>query len=136
MRASACSPLPFPPAAGPVAASTAACEAHSLTVTTRTFGNAAGPPGPARDPNASRFGPVSGTSHSIPSMDISRQGPRNAPTVSRSATGSATWENTSATGSGPSRCRACVIAPGVGSHPRSQHPHHPSAPASRAATSS
>jgi len=46
------------------------------------------------------------TSHSIPSTDISRHGPRNAPAVSRSATGAATCENTCAIGSGPSRLRA------------------------------
>ena len=74
-RASACSPLPFPPAAGPTAAATSACEPHSLTVTTRAFGNGAGPAGPARDPKNARFAAVSGTSHSIPSTDISRQPP-------------------------------------------------------------
>ena len=88
------------------------------------------------EPNAARFLPVSGTSHSIPSTDISRQGPRNAPIVSRSATGTATCENTSAIGSGPSRCRAWVIPPGVGSHTCSPAPQPRSASASRAATSS
>ncbi len=43
-RARDCSPLPFPPPAAPTAASTGACEAHSLTVTTRAFGYAASPP--------------------------------------------------------------------------------------------
>jgi hypothetical protein len=38
-RASARSPLPFPPA-GPIRASTFADETHSPIVTTRTFGNA------------------------------------------------------------------------------------------------
>ena len=136
-RASACSPLPLPPAAGPAAAATAACEPHSLTVTTRTFGNGAGPAGPALDPKNARFAAVSGTSHSIPSTDISRHGPRNAPAVSRSATGTATCENTPATGSGPSRCRAWVIPPRVGtSHSFSQQPHPRRVCASRAATSS
>jgi len=57
----------------------------------------------APGPNASRFAGVSG---SVPSTDISRRGPRNAPSVSSPATGSATRENSSATGPGPSRCRA------------------------------
>jgi hypothetical protein len=106
-------------------------------VTTRAFGNGAGPAGPARDPKNARFAAVSGTSHSIPSTDISRQGPRNAPAVSRSATGTATWPNTAAIGSGPSRCRAWVIPPDVGtSQSRSQPPHPRRVSASRAATSS
>jgi hypothetical protein len=54
-----------------------------------------------------------------------------------SATGPATCENSSAMGSGPSRCRACLIPPEVGV--RSQDSSHPSqsanVPASRAATS-
>ena len=125
----------MPPAAPAIAASTGACEPHSLTVTTRTFGNAAWPAEPDRDPNASRFAAVSGTSHSIPSTVISRHGPRNAPAVSRSATGTATWLNTSASGSGPSRCRAWVIPPDVGTS-QSCSPHSRSAPVSRAATSS
>ena len=53
-RARACSPLPFPPEAGPIAASTGACDPHSLTVTTRIFGNAARspPPRPRRRPGS------------------------------------------------------------------------------------
>jgi hypothetical protein len=62
----------------------------------------------APHPETARFRSVSGTSHSIPSTDISRHGLRNAPIVSRSATGSATCENTRAIGSGPSRLRAWV----------------------------
>ncbi len=56
-------------------------------VTTRTFGNAGRPssPGPAPEyPNAAAFSGVSGASHSNPSIDISRQTPRNAPAVSSS----------------------------------------------------
>src|SRR5262249_28286955 len=114
--ASDCSPLPFA-AAAPIAASTGACEPHSLTVTTRIFGNAARSSPPVPDePKAARFLPVSGTSHSIPSTDIKRHGPRNAPIVSGPATRPATGENPPAIGSGPSRCRAWVIPPGVGSH--------------------
>ena len=80
---------------------------------------------------------MSGTSRSIPSTGISRHGPRNAPIVSSSATGTATCENTPATGSGPSRLRAWVIPPRAGtSQPSSQDPHACSVPASRAATSS
>jgi hypothetical protein len=80
-----------------------------------------GPSEPPRDPNAARFASVSGTSHSIPSGDISRETPKNAPIVSSPATGSATCEKTPAKGSGPSRCRAWVIPPRVGtSQPASQ----------------
>ena len=129
-----CSPLPLPPAAGPITASTGACEPHSLTVTTRIFGNAAW--SSPLTPKTARFGSVSGTSHSIPSTDISRHGPRNAPAVSRSATGPATRENTRATGSGPSRLRAWVTAPFVGTSQSPQQPHPRSASVSRAATSS
>jgi hypothetical protein len=106
-------------------------------VTTRAFGNAATPAGPDRAPNAARFAGVSGISHSIPSTDISRHGPRNAPAVSRPATGPATCPNSSATGSGPSLARAWVIPPRVGaSHARSQQPHPRSTAVSRSATSS
>jgi len=66
----------------PISASTTAWEAHSLTVTTRTFGNAErSVPDPAY-PNAAALPGVSGASHSNPSMLISRQAPRNAPRVS------------------------------------------------------
>jgi hypothetical protein len=47
-------------------------------------------------------------------MAISRHGPRNAPRVSSCATGAATCENNSASDSYPSRCRAWVIPPEVG----------------------
>ena len=135
MRARDCSPLPLPPAAGPITASTGACEPHSLTVTTRIFGNAAW--SSPLTPKTARFRPVSGTSHSIPSTDISRHRPRNAPVVSRSATGPATCENTCAIGSGPSRLRAWVIPPFVGTSQSSpQQPHPRSASVSLAATSS
>ena len=127
--------LPRPPP-GPIAASTAACEPHSLTVTTRTFGNTAGPAAPARDPKKARLALLSGHP-SVPSSAISRHGPRNAPAVSRPATGTATWLNSSASGSGPSRLRAWVIPPDVGtSHSSSQQPHPRSVSVSRAATSS
>jgi hypothetical protein len=89
------------------AASTTAWEAHSLMVTTRTFGNAGRSASPAsfpENPNAAAFSFVSGASHSSPSMLISRQAPRNAPQVSP--------------------------------HRASQHFHTPSVPASRAAGSS
>jgi hypothetical protein len=86
------------PATPPIAASTTACEAHSLIVTTRALGNAAfsasAEPVPA-NPNAAMFPLVAGASHSNPSMAISRHGPRNAPRVSSSATGTATCENNS-----------------------------------------
>jgi hypothetical protein len=128
------------PATPPIRASATACEAHSLIVTTRAFGNAAvpgsSPPVPA-NPNAAMFAPVAGTSHSNPSMAISRHGPRNAPRVSCPATGAATCENSSASGSCPSRCRAWVIPPDVGtSQASSQQSQSRSVPASRAATSS
>src|SRR4029077_9521486 len=75
------------------------------------LGNAPGEPSfPALGyPNAAAFAGVSGTSHAIPSILISRHRPRNAPAVSIVATGLATWENSSAIGSGPSRCRAWVV---------------------------
>src|SRR6266704_4789211 len=86
LRASDCSPAPLP-ATPPIAASATACEAHSLMVTTRTFGNAGRPsssaPAPA-NPNAAAFSLVSGASHSNPSIAISRHGPRNAPAASSS----------------------------------------------------
>ena len=96
------------------------------------------PPGlsPHPGPKTARFGPVSGTSHSIPSTDISRHGPRNAPAVSRSATGPATRENTVPSARGPA-ARAWVIPPFVGtsqSSPRQPQPR--SVSVSRAATSS
>jgi hypothetical protein len=70
-------------------------------------------------------------------MAISRHGPRNAPAVSSSATGAATWENSSFMGSCPSRWRAWVIPPEPGTlHESSQHPHDASVSVSRAATSS
>ncbi len=70
-------------------------------------------------------------------MAISRQGPTNAPRVSRSATGTATRAKTPASGSNPSRSRARVIPPDVGApHLASQHFQTLSVPASRAATSS
>ena len=119
---------------GPIAASTGARDPHSQTVTSRTFGNG---PSFAPAPNASRFAGVSGTSSSVPSTDISRHGPRNAPSASSPATGSATCENSSAIGSGPSRCRAWVTAPFVGgSHRWSHDPQLRSAPVSRSTTSS
>src|SRR5260221_361022 len=62
LRASDCSPAPLP-ATAPIAASTTACEAHSLTVTTRTFGyagrSASSAPAPEK-PNAAAFSFVSG----------------------------------------------------------------------------
>ena len=75
-----------------MAASTAACDAHSLTVTILALGNAPCSwsfPVPGYPKNAA-FAAVSGTSHSIPSMLISRRRPRNAPAVTTSATGLAT----------------------------------------------
>ena len=121
----------------PISASTTACEAHSLTVTTRTLGNAdrAGPD--PEYPNAAALSSVSGASHSNPSMAISRQPARNAPRVSSSATGTATWANSCFSGAEPSRLRAWVIPPEVGTcHPLSQHPHESSASVSSVATSS
>jgi hypothetical protein len=41
-----------------------------------------------------------------PSIAIGRHGPRNAASVSSSATGTATSQNSLCTGSAPSRCRA------------------------------
>jgi hypothetical protein len=80
---------------------------------------------------------VAGASHSDPSMAISRHRPRNAPRVSSSPTGAATCENNSRSGSYPSRCRAWVIPPDVGtSQASSQQFQSRSVPASRAATSS
>ena len=74
-------------------------------------------------PNTSAFCGVSGTSHSNPSMAINRHDPSQPPRVSRSATRAATCENSSASGSGPSRRRPWVIPPLVGTeHARSQHP--------------
>jgi hypothetical protein len=120
----------------PIAASATACEAHSLTVTTRTFGYAGRPGSSAAvpaNPNAAAFSGVSGASHSNPSMAVSRHGPRNAPAVSSSATPA----NSFFTGSYPSRWRAWVIPPDVGTlHESSQQPHAVSVSASRAATSS
>jgi hypothetical protein len=79
--------------------------------------------------DASRFTAVSGTSHSILSMLIRRHGLKNAPPVSRSTTGLATCESSSALGSAPSRCRACVIPDvGVRSHDSSQPPSPPASP--------
>jgi hypothetical protein len=139
LRASDCSPAPLP-ATPPIAASTTACEAHSLMLTTRTFGYAGlscpSAPAPA-NPNAAAFSLVSGASHSNPPVAISRQFPRNAPAVSSSATGAATWENSSLMGSYPSRWRAWVIPPDPGTlHDSSQQPHAVSVSVSRAATSS
>ena len=139
LRASDCSPAPLP-ATPPIAASATTCEAHSLTVTTRTFGNAgrsgSSAPVPA-NPKAAAFSGVSGASHSKPSMAISRHGPRNAPAVSSSATGAATSANSAFSGSYPSRWRAWVIPPDVGTlHESSQQPHAVSVSVSRAATSS
>src|SRR6266700_2272551 len=74
LRARDCSPAPLP-ATPPIAASATTCEAHSLTVTTRTFGNAGLPASSApvpEYPNAAAFSGVSGASHSNPSMAISR----------------------------------------------------------------
>ena len=81
---------------------------------------------------------MSGTSHAIPSMLISRHRPGNAPGVSVVATGFATCENSPAIGSGPRRCRAWVIPPDVGARPQdsSQPSQSASVPASRAAASS
>jgi hypothetical protein len=106
-------------------------------VTTLTLGNAPlSVPAPAY-PNASAFSRLSGASHSNPSIAISRQLPRNAPLVSCPATGTATCENSSRSGSCPSRLRAWAIPPDVGTlHESSQHPHEVSVPPSRAATSS
>ena len=77
-------------------------------------------------------------SQAIPSMLISRHRPRNAPAVSIVATGLATRENNSVSGSGPSRCRAWAMPPEVGTRPQdsSQPSQSASVPASRAATSS
>jgi len=93
--------VPFPAPAGPIAASTGARDPHSFTVTTLALGNVAAVPSapPPWYPKHAAFAGVSGTSHSIPSMLISRR-PRNAPAVTTSATGLATCENSSAMGSG------------------------------------
>jgi hypothetical protein len=116
------------------------CEAHSLTVTTRTFGYAGRPELSAAvlaNPNAAAFSGVSGASHSNPSMAMSRQGPRNAPAVNSSATGAATSANSCFMGSYPSRWRAWVIPPDVGTPHESCHqPHAVSVWVSRAATPS
>jgi hypothetical protein len=109
-------------------------------VTTRTFGNAGRPASaaPAPEyPNAAAFSGVSGASHSKPSIAISRHALRNAPAVSSSANGTATPANSSRISSYPSRCRAWVIPPDVGTlHESSQQPHAASVSVSRAATSS
>ena len=106
----------------------------------RTFGYAGRPGSSAAvpaNPNAAAFSGVSGASHSNPSMAMSRHGPRNAPAVSSSATGAATPANSFFTGSYPSRWRAWVIPPDVGTlHESSQQPHAVSVSVSRAATSS
>src|SRR5260370_989338 len=87
LRASDCSPAPLP-ATAPIAVSTTACEAHSLTVTTRTFGyagrSASSAPAPEK-PNAAAFSFVPGASHSKPSIAISPPGPTNAAAVSSAA---------------------------------------------------
>src|SRR5262249_2326947 len=131
VRASDCSPLPLL-VTGPITAATSACEAHSLIVTTRAFGNpaplSASPPVPAY-PNSAAFSLASGTSHPNPSMVISRHGPRNAPSVPASAADTATCANSSRSGSCPSRCRAWVIPPRVGtSHASPQDPPPPQRP--------
>ena len=103
-RPSARSP-PALSAKGPIAARTAACDAHSLTVTTWALGNAPGAPSfPALGyPNAAAFAGMSGMSQAIPSMLMSRHRPRKAPAVSIVAVGLATCVNSSAIASGPSR---------------------------------
>src|ERR1017187_9148739 len=139
LRASDCSPAPLP-ATPPIAASATAWEAHSLTVTTRTFGYAGLPASSAlvpANPNAAAFCLVSGASHSNPSMAMSRQGPRNAPAVSSSATGTATSQNSAFSGSYPSRWRAWGVPPDVGTlHESSPQPPPLPVSVTRAATSS
>ena len=79
---------------------------------------------------------MSGTSTSNPSIASNRHPRNHAPRVNMSATGAATCSNTSANTVGPSRLRAWVIPPAVGTdHPASQHPHADSDPVTLVATS-
>ena len=79
---------------------------------------------------------VSATSTSNPSMPSSRHPRSHAPRVDRSATGPATCSNTSANTWRPSRLRAWLIPPAVGTdHEASQHPHLVNAPVTFVATS-
>ena len=104
LRARACSPVPLP-ATPPISAPNTAWEPHSLTVSTRTFGNAGQSASPGllpEYPNAATFSGVSGASWSKPPVAISRRPARNAPRVSNSATSAATWPNSSLKGSAKS----------------------------------
>jgi hypothetical protein len=108
VRASDCSPAPLP-ATPPIAAPAITREAHSLMLTTRAFGYAGLPASSAAvpaNPNAAALAFVSGTSHSNPSMAISRHAPKNAPAVSSSATGTATSANNFLMGSDPTSAAA------------------------------
>jgi hypothetical protein len=79
---------------------------------------------------------VSATSTSNPSMPSSRQSRSHASRVPRLATGPATRSNTSANTRRPSRLRAWLIPPAVGTdHEASQHPHLLNAPVTFVATS-
>jgi hypothetical protein len=72
---------------------------------------------------------VSATSNVVASNATTRQRPKNAPTVSASATGRQTRANNSRIGSTPTRCRAFQIAADVGTfHGRRQRrtPRSPS----------
>ena len=75
-----------------------------MTVTTQTFGNAglSAAPGSPQYPNAAAFSPLSGASHFIPSLLISLHRPKNAPLVSRSATGHSCSDEQPPAGGAPS----------------------------------
>jgi hypothetical protein len=127
------SPLPVPDPAGPSAASSGACDAHSLIVTPRTWVTEASPAAVPGRPNTAMFSFDASASKVSPSMLTTRHRPKNAPAVSSSATGRATRENSSSNGREPSRFRALVSPPERGSKPS---PQSASTPAIRSATSS
>jgi hypothetical protein len=79
---------------------------------------------------------VSGTSTSNPSIATSRHLRSHASRVKVPATGPATCSNTSASTLGPSRLRAWVIPPAVGTdQPASQQFHADNEPVTLVATS-
>src|SRR6266498_1835276 len=98
-----------PVAYDPIAALIVAWVPHSTSPTTRTCGNAPVPsPRPllAR-PNAASLSAVSATSSVAPSTASSRHRRYHAPGVSGVASGRAALANSTCSGSGPSRARAC-----------------------------
>ena len=99
---------------GPAPAAVTAWVPHSARAMTRTMGNAPVPSLPLLRPKCPALAGVSAACSSTPSRAISRRPHSQAPGVDSCAHGRAARSNSSRSGSGPSRSRACASAEDVG----------------------